>query len=452
MAWQASAFPQRQARSSGDARRSGNTLTDEAELPRKRRERARSVLGDGHVVLDPDPDIACAVESRLDRDHVSGREPLAVSHHDLRRLVHVEPEAVAGLVHDHVREGRGTEHVRHRAVQIVRRDSGPGDAAPERVRRANGLVDVRMAVAHMPAEDGARDIRAVAAALRPEIDQERIAGPERRAVGRSVRVRRLGARQHDRLEAELFRPVGEHPALQQRGDGALGIAGADLVEGLGQRPLADLDGAGEAGDLVLVLGDAQRLEVGVGIAHRAILQMTAERIVFEHAHPPALDAQGDGSQLGCRRREGVLEAIAVLPVEGACIGKGAAPLEALERGHDGENPGAGRDEEQRRPLHQREVEAGEIGEAGTGHEGGGIEAGGADQRGRAGAAPGMARHSAASPSPVRSTRIAAPKRGSSERTMIAKSARNICSIARSLSSASPARTASVSACRRPTDA
>ena len=189
---------------------------------------------------------------------------------DLRRLVHVEPEAVARLVHDEIGEGRGPENAGHGRIQVVRRDARPGHAPAERVRLSHGLVDRRVALAHVLAEEGARDVRAEPVDLRPKIDQQRIARLERRVIGRAVRVRRVGARQHDGIEAERRRTMREHPGLQQRGDGLLAVAGANLVQGFGQRQLADLDGAREARDLVLVLGDAERLQGRVGVPHVAV--------------------------------------------------------------------------------------------------------------------------------------------------------------------------------------
>ena len=74
-------------------------------------------------------------------------------------------------------------------------------------------------------------------------------------------------------------------------------------------------------------------------------------------------------------------------------------------------PALRRDEEQRRPLHQVEFQAGKVMEARPRHEGGGIEARAPDQRRRPRTPPVMARHSAPSPSPKRSSPIAPPKRG-----------------------------------------
>ena len=182
--------------------------------------------------------------------------------------------------------------------------------------------------------------------------------------------------------------MGKHPGLQQGRDGSLGIAGLDLVEGLAQRQLTDLDGAGKSRDLVLVLGDAERLQGRIGVPHLAVAHVAAQRIVFEHAHPPAFDAEGRSPQRAHRGLEGGLEAVAVLPVEGLGVGEGARPLQALELRHDRKQPAARRHEQQRRALHQVEVEAGEIVEARPRHEGGGVQARVSDQRRRTVAAPG----------------------------------------------------------------
>ena len=123
------------------------------------------------------------------------------------------------------------------------------------------------------------------------------------------------------------------------------------------------------------------------------------------------------------------KAVAVLPVEGLGLGERARPFEALKLRHDGEDSVVGRDEQQRRSLHQVEVESGEIVEARPWYEGGGIQPRVLDQRGRTVTAPVMAGHSAPSPWPKRSSCISPPKRGSSERPMIAASATIMSSIA-----------------------
>src|SRR4051794_28777890 len=61
------------------------------------------VLGDDRDVLQPNTAHARSIEARLDRDHVAYDEIVAASRHG-RRLVHLEPDAVAETVEEAARE------------------------------------------------------------------------------------------------------------------------------------------------------------------------------------------------------------------------------------------------------------------------------------------------------------------------------------------------------------
>src|SRR5690606_10395212 len=75
---------------------------DHGRAPLEPGERARAVLAHQHIVLDAHADVAGAVEAGLEGEDDARLHPLRVADHHLRRLVDLEPEAVAGLVDDEV--------------------------------------------------------------------------------------------------------------------------------------------------------------------------------------------------------------------------------------------------------------------------------------------------------------------------------------------------------------
>src|SRR5919108_1642669 len=64
------------------------------------------LLGDRHDVLDADPEPSGEVDPRLDGEAHPGPERLAVAGHEVRLLVHVQADPVAGAVHEQNPETR----------------------------------------------------------------------------------------------------------------------------------------------------------------------------------------------------------------------------------------------------------------------------------------------------------------------------------------------------------
>ena len=63
-------------------------------------------------------------------------------------------------------------------------------------------------------EQRARHVRAVAAHLRPEVEQQHLAGADRRVAGRAVRQRRARARQAGDIEGQRLGAVRAHLPLE----------------------------------------------------------------------------------------------------------------------------------------------------------------------------------------------------------------------------------------------
>ena len=78
------------------ARRRESPLELELELVREVGQDLGAVLGNEGEVFEPDAAEALPVEPRLDGDHVTGDEPVVAEPADVRLLVHLETDAVAG--------------------------------------------------------------------------------------------------------------------------------------------------------------------------------------------------------------------------------------------------------------------------------------------------------------------------------------------------------------------
>src|SRR5829696_1297098 len=118
----------------------------ELEVVREVGQHLGAVLGDEDEVLEARAAEAVAVEARLDRDHVAGDEAVMSQPADVRLLVDLEPDAVAGSVEEAVEEHLTlglvqlrrvavlVEEVADEAMDLETRDAGP-DRAEREVER-----------------------------------------------------------------------------------------------------------------------------------------------------------------------------------------------------------------------------------------------------------------------------------------------------------------------------
>src|SRR5436305_11091559 len=99
-------------------------LADRDQILAERRQHLGLTVSDDHQVLDPDPAEALEVDARLDGDDVAGRERVARLAREPRRLVHLEPDAVAEPVAELVAEAGVVDPVARGRVRIHARDPG----------------------------------------------------------------------------------------------------------------------------------------------------------------------------------------------------------------------------------------------------------------------------------------------------------------------------------------
>src|SRR3954463_427403 len=228
-------------------------LADRDQILAERRQHLGLAVGDDHQVLDPDPAEALEVDARLDGDDVARRERVARFARKARRLVHLEPDAVAEPMAELVAEAGGFDLVAGGSVGVHAGDAGPRSFEARQLaferRGVSGLELVRQRAGG----EGARAVGVVAVDHRARVDHDRLAGLDR-ALGRArVRLRRVRARGDDRLEG---RPLGTELAeevIEPPSKLALAAADERLLGEAGVRVARDLPGAADRVQLRLLL-------------------------------------------------------------------------------------------------------------------------------------------------------------------------------------------------------
>ena len=97
--------------------------------------------------------------------------------------------------------------------------------------------------------------------------------------------------------------------------------------------------------------------------------MLAQGVGFEHPHPHPLHPDHPAVQRSRSRGKSLLIAIRILPVECHRVRKRLRPFRALQFGHDRQHLGPSRYKQQRRSLHQVELQSRQIGEIRPRHKG-----------------------------------------------------------------------------------
>ena len=95
-----------------------------------------TVVGDDDQVLDPDPELARDVDAGLDRDHVAGLEHVLRALAQPRRLVDLEPDAVAEPVAEVVLVAALADHRPRGLVGLLAADPGADRVEAGRLRGA----------------------------------------------------------------------------------------------------------------------------------------------------------------------------------------------------------------------------------------------------------------------------------------------------------------------------
>ena len=117
-----------------------------------------------------------------------------------RRLVDVDADRVAGTVQARAELRRGLDDRALGGVDVAPAGTGAGDLDRARLRVA--CTTAHAACAHSlgsPATRAAREVGPVAVDLRRDVGADHLAAASRRGTGLAVRVRGVGAEQHERV-------------------------------------------------------------------------------------------------------------------------------------------------------------------------------------------------------------------------------------------------------------
>ena len=153
------------------------------------------------------PAAAGEVDARLDRDDVAGDERVRRTPAEPRRLVHVEPDAVAEPVAEVLAEAARRRSCRARPRRHRRRSRRPDRLDRRELAGEAELVRPRELLVERPGREGAGAVRGVAADDGARVDDDRVAGLDLAVARAVVRQRRVRAAGDDRLEREPLAAV-----------------------------------------------------------------------------------------------------------------------------------------------------------------------------------------------------------------------------------------------------
>lgn len=155
-----------------------------------------------------------------------------------------------------------------------------------------------------PDDERPADLAAVSAVVRPEADGEEITFLDPAIGGPVAAQPRVGARPHGGGESRAVGTVVHEPALQLQGQVAFGASHEDRFEEFAERLVGDLRGDPQAGDLLLVLHQAQLFHGAAEVAEAQARGDGAHGAVAGDRQVVFLDGQGVGVQAAGETRRG----------------------------------------------------------------------------------------------------------------------------------------------------
>ena len=150
-------------------RRSREQSADKTDPPIETGERLRAVLGDKHIIFDPDADAGRIIKARLDGENHARLQNFVVAAHDVGVLMHVKAEPVAGLGAHEFGKWRCLQDVLYRIVELVRGDPRPRRVTAGAVGLPHRFIKRPGAIRTMLDEDRAGDVGQVTVMDRAEI-------------------------------------------------------------------------------------------------------------------------------------------------------------------------------------------------------------------------------------------------------------------------------------------
>ena len=250
------------------------------------------VRGHDDEILDPHPAAARHVHARLDGHHVAGLEHVVARARQPRRLVDLEPDAVAEPVAEVVPVPLGGDQVARHGVDLAARRAGPHGVERRLLGAQDEVVDLRQVVVELAGGPRARAVRAVAVEPRPEVEGHEHAGGDLDVARLGVRQRAVLGRGHDRREAGVAGAAAAHLLLERARHLALGAPDDAALA----HPVVDVvrerRGGADRLDLLRLLERPLGLDRAArGHELDAVGEQLAQALVLAHAHVLVLEAE-----------------------------------------------------------------------------------------------------------------------------------------------------------------
>src|SRR6185369_11757341 len=128
------------------------------------------------------------------------------------------------------------------------------------VGAADDVIDLALLVTRATDDDRARDVGAIAACFRAEVEQQKVAALDATRGRSRMWQRRTRTRRHDRWKGKPFTSLVTKRLLEHTGNLELRHAGVDLRQGAPERTGRDAVGVFDERDLVAVLPLAKHLD------------------------------------------------------------------------------------------------------------------------------------------------------------------------------------------------
>ena len=190
--------------------RGSQFLSNDAQFAGKGLEAFNTVRGDNHIILNTHTAFARSVQPGLHRVHHAFRQFLMIAAHDLRCFVHIQTEAVPGLVHPERGELRVFQDQLYNVIDRVGCCAGPADVASLLIGGKDGFIKCSVVIGDFANKEGAGDVGIIALPTGTEVKQQGVA--RLYLIIRACRcmgLSRIVARSYDRLKSQTVGAMGK---------------------------------------------------------------------------------------------------------------------------------------------------------------------------------------------------------------------------------------------------
>ena len=201
---------------------------DEVELGRGRVQALAAVIGADHDVLDARAPRVAHVDPRLDAEGVARHQRLGVGGDDVRLLVGLHADAVAGPMQERLAVAGIGDDVARDGVDLGRRDAGAHRIARRGLRLAQDREETSEVGRRLADERRPRRVAGVSGLRPADVEDDRIPGTDRAGPGLVVRAGRVGSGGNDG-EARVVVPLADEQLADVAADLGLGATGEALT-------------------------------------------------------------------------------------------------------------------------------------------------------------------------------------------------------------------------------